>query len=94
MKKTILFIIISLMLISIVSSVELIGDLPKKSIDPVIEGKLRDYAELTFKPEIKYQDIDFIEYVTSDSTVMIILDIDGKKVKWITSLKNFNEIQK
>lgn len=93
MKKIILFGILALMLVGIASSQIDIAPLSNPKLI-LIKPKLQTYANNNFKENLKYSSIDFKSYEIRDGIVKIILNIDGKEVRWLTSEKNFREITK
>lgn len=61
-------------------------------IDPLMQQKLKVYADANFKTAFKYNKIVFTDYKISGDVITIYMTIDGKNLKWVTSVKKFNEI--
>ena len=54
--------------------------------------KLKSYADANFKDEINYKTIS-IGKIEEDGNIRIIhLTIDGKDIRWLTSIDNYNTI--
>ena len=60
--------------------------------DPIARQRLMEYAEVNLKPAFKYSTISFDKYQITNEVVVVYMAVDGKEIKWITSLYNFNSI--
>lgn len=87
LSKAITFTIIFLLLINISY-----GATITTSLTTAQKTKLTSYTDSNFKQIINYKTITFTNYKTDGRTVVIYTNIDGKQVKWITNIKNYNNI--
>lgn len=60
--------------------------------DPLMRQKLVDYAEVNLKPAFRYSSILFTSYQVTNDLVIVHITLDGKEIKWLTSLSNFRNI--
>lgn len=60
--------------------------------DQSIQLKLKKHADLNLKPALKYDTINFTGYEINNDVVIIHATFDGKSIRWLTSLSNFDEI--
>ena len=59
--------------------------------DPLIQLKLKEYADLNLKPSLNYDSIIFTGYEIKNDIVITYATVDGKETKWLTSLNNFQD---
>ena len=88
LSKAITFTIIFLLLINIGNGYTI----TTISLTTAQKTKLTSYTDSNFKQIINYKTITFTNYKTDGRTVVIYTNIDGKQVKWITNIKNYNNI--
>lgn len=84
LKKTIIFGVMALLLLSIASS--------QISLTPA--QKLTSYADANFKETLSYKNMGITSIETSGNLTIIKADIDGKKIRWITSTRRFLKLTK
>lgn len=84
MKKLIIIGVMALLLLSMA--------IPQISLTPT--QKLKSYADANFKEVLSYKDITIDSFETTGNITIVKLNIDGKKVRWITSNERFKTITK
>ena len=74
--------------IAILNETEFVVDLT----DPLIQQKLKVSADLYLKPTFKYTTIVFNNYEIKKDVAIIYVTVDGKSIRWLTSLNNFKDL--
>lgn len=60
--------------------------------DQLTHQKLVKYAETNLKPAFRYSSIQFRSYQVTNDVVIVYIAVDGKDIRWLTSLHNFRDI--
>ena len=60
--------------------------------DPLIQDKLKKYTDSQIKSILNYNQISFNGYEIKNDVVIIHMTLDGKEIKWMTSLSTFNGV--